>query len=105
MLTSRCVSGPSILVGNIYELHTPDDGAGQVYDYNIITTRNEMLSFSVKACNDAHILLQSVPGSTQAKSFEVVLGGYNNTRSDIRDGVLVNILHFCDIVASVYLNI
>ena len=70
-------------------MHTPDDGTRHSYDYNIVTTRDEVITFSVQACNDAHILLQSVPGSIDAKCFEIVLGAYDNTRSDIREGFWV----------------
>jgi hypothetical protein len=70
--------------GNIYELHTRDDGNAYQYNYSIITVWDERLSFSVKACNDAHIMLQTVPGSTTDKHFEIVIGGWSNTRSAIR---------------------
>lgn len=71
-------------------MHTPDDGDRHSYDYNIVTIRDDVITFTVQACNDAHILLQSVPGSIEAKCFEIVLGGYENTRSDIREGFWVS---------------
>jgi hypothetical protein len=74
-----------IILGNIYEFHTPDDGSSYEYKYNVITTSDDKLSFTVKACNDAHIMLQTVPGNTDATHFEIVIGGWSNSRSAIRD--------------------
>jgi Farnesoic acid 0-methyl transferase len=74
-----------LFVGNIYEFHTPDDGSSYEYRYNVLTTADDKLSFTVKACNDAHIMLQTVPGNNDATHFEIVIGGWSNTRSAIRD--------------------
>ena len=78
--------------GNLYELHTPDDGSRHVYDYNVLTTRDDVLTFSVQACNDAHVLIQSVPGSIDAKCFEIVLGCCENTQSQLREGFWVSLV-------------
>ena len=82
----------NVFVGNFYELHTPDDGPAYQYTYNVLTTRDDKLSFMVKACNDAHIMLQTVPGSTTDAHFEIVIGGWANERSAIknRQGVSEN---------------
>jgi Farnesoic acid 0-methyl transferase len=71
-------------VGNIYEMHTPDDGSNYDYTYHTLIPKDDRLSFSVKGCNDAHIMTQTVPGSTVDKHFEIVIGGWTNTRSAIR---------------------
>jgi hypothetical protein len=73
------------IAGNVYELHTPDGGSYYEYTYNVLTVTNDRLSFSIKACNDAHIMLQTVPGSIVDRHFEIVIGGWSNTRSAIRD--------------------
>ena len=78
------------LAGNVYELHTPDSGQSYAYTFSVITFWDERLSFNVKACNDAHIMLQTVPGSTVDKHYEVVIGGWSNTRSVIRSSQQVN---------------
>lgn len=82
-----------IISDNVYELQTPDDGQDYKYVYNLITTSSHTLIFWVKACNDAHILLQSIPGSMTDQAFEIVIGGWGNTRSVLRDKKGVYTLH------------
>ena len=69
----------------MYEFHTPDTGNSQQYVYNIITSKKEVISFKLKACNDGHVALQTVPGSSDDPMYEIVFGGYSNTRSEIRE--------------------
>jgi Farnesoic acid 0-methyl transferase len=57
----------------------------------VITFWDERVIFNVKACNDARIMLQTIPGSTVDKHYEVVIGGWSNTRSVIRSSQQVNI--------------
>jgi hypothetical protein len=40
----------------------------------------------VRACTDAVITLETVPGNPTVKAYQVVLGADMNTRSLIRDG-------------------
>ena len=47
-----------------------------------------MQVFTVKSCSDAHIALSSIPGDTTQKTYEIVLGGWSNTKSVIRIGRL-----------------
>ena len=42
--------------------------------------------FKVKACNDAHVQLSQVMANLDTNLYEIVLGGYKNTKSDLRDG-------------------
>lgn len=84
-------------VGNVWELHTPDDGSNYKYTYNTFTTHGHIISFEVNACNDAHVLLQSVPGSSDDSCYEIVIGGWSNTKSVIRNGYRVSILSIDDI--------
>ena len=45
------------------------------------------LTFMIKAKSDAHIALSANYGELHKKTIEVVIGGENNTRSMIKDGV------------------
>ena len=42
-------------------------------------------SFSVKACSDVHVALANIPGEGTFMTYEIVLGGWGNTKSVIRD--------------------
>ena len=45
------------------------------------------IQFGVKGCNDAHILLSNnLYDSTSENIYEIVIGGYSNTLTDIRHG-------------------
>ena len=43
------------------------------------------MSYSVKACNDAHLLLAETKSSTE-RSYETVIGSYQNEKTEIRRG-------------------
>ena len=61
-----------------YQFYTPYE-----FKYHLIqkSTKATSISFRVKCYNDAHILL-----TDGEREFEVVLGGWANTKSVIRDG-------------------
>jgi len=44
------------------------------------------VTFRVRAGADAHVALSTVYGDTDRKTYELVIGGWNNTRSAIRYG-------------------
>ena len=64
-------------------LYTPSD-----YNYKhgwIEVGDRTTILFQVRACNDVQIALTAFPGDTSKKTYEVVLGFNNNTKSAIRD--------------------
>jgi hypothetical protein len=58
-----------------------------IYDYSqfymTVNGRTHVV-FTVKACNDAHIALSTIPGNFATLTMEFVIGGWSNTRSAIR---------------------
>lgn len=66
-------------------------GTSDQYDYKVIGREfitvpgdETFMLFQVEACNDAHILLMQ-SNSTTDDIYEIVIGGWNNTRSLIRE--------------------
>src|SRR6218665_363284 len=61
-----------------------------VYDYQYLpevpVSRKTHVAFRVHAAADAHIALSHVYGDTDRRTYEIVLGGWNNTKSAIRYG-------------------
>ncbi|CAH1798336.1 unnamed protein product [Owenia fusiformis] len=54
----------------------------------IIVNGNTVIKFNVKACNDAHLLLQKTPGDTNNELYHIVIHGWaGNPKSVIRDGM------------------
>lgn len=51
----------------------------------LLQSQKSYVKFGVKTCNDA-ILALSANMTTSINTWEVVIGGYNNTQSDIRPG-------------------
>ncbi|CAC5411835.1 unnamed protein product [Mytilus coruscus] len=52
--------------------------------YGIIPGLNDQLEFKVMACSDISVLLSSSPDLNSTDHYDVVLGGFNNGRSEIR---------------------
>ena len=77
--------------GNKYHLLTRDAYDANVYRKNVISPREKSFVFGVKACNDAHLALTAIAGDPTQKTYEIVIGGYGNTRSEIRDGMQVGL--------------
>ncbi len=48
--------------------------------------------FSVQACKSVHIALSSIPGVTDALTYEILLGGLTNNVVEIKDGVQGNVV-------------
>jgi len=61
-----------------------------VYDYQYLpevpVSKKSSVTFRVRAAADAHIALSNVYGDTERRTYEIVLGGWNNTKSVIRFG-------------------
>ena len=74
------------LSGNKYHFATPDE---YTYQRATISPKRNNFLFSVQACNDAHVTLSTNVGDTNSLTYEVVIGGFENTRSVLRDGVQV----------------
>lgn len=70
------------IVGDTYSVFTQSDYR---YDYTWVQPTGSSVEFRVRTCNDGHILLSSSLLDV-ADGYEIVLGGYDNTRSDIRRG-------------------
>ena len=45
------------------------------------------MSFRVRACHDAHVLLSEQPGITNVTTYEIIIGGWKNTQSVIRRAI------------------
>ena len=63
--------------------YTPQD-----YHYNhawrTVQARSSV-SFKVRACNDAHVLFAKTQGVTTIDAYELLIGGWSNTKSVLRD--------------------
>ena len=53
------------------------------------------LTFRVQACNDVHLGLSDVPVGDSTANYEVVIGGWSNSKSAIRKPSLVNYIFIC----------
>jgi farsoic acid methyltransferase len=59
-----------------------------VYDYNqfyFTVYERTNITFSVKACNDVHIALSTIPNIFEQQVMEFVIGGWMNSKSAIRN--------------------
>ena len=73
---------------NEFQVYTPGE-----YSYTrvFLAKQDQAFRFSFKGCKDAHIFLQAnafetTGGTEKTPGYEIVLGGYENTESDIRNG-------------------
>jgi len=61
-----------------------------VYDYQylpeVAVSKKSHVTFRVRAGADAHVALSMMYGDTDRKTYELVLGGWNNSRSAVRYG-------------------
>ena len=66
------------LSGNVFSITTP----GNSYDYtkNLIAPRETYFEFDVIACSDVHLALAENVMNVADKSYEIVIGGWDNTR-------------------------
>lgn len=69
---------------------TPD--SYDSYKKNILFTDSDSVMFSVQAGNDAFIELSSVPGVYSSDTFEILIGGANNAKSEIRSAPMGTIV-------------
>lgn len=68
----------SIHTENTYHYH-------YLHDLGLDVTTTSSVTFTVKACNDAHIALSSVKGDDSKDTYEIVIGGWWDSQSVIRD--------------------
>ena len=57
------------------------------YAYNtswVDVVGKSSMVFQVKACSDVHLALARIPGEAQVQAYEVVIGGWENSKSVIR---------------------
>lgn len=68
-------------------MHTPDEYLYKdVSDLDINIDLLQSIVFHVRACNDAHVgLFKSLPSPNIRRFYEIVIGGWGNTKSVIRD--------------------
>ncbi|ELU12989.1 hypothetical protein CAPTEDRAFT_114549 [Capitella teleta] len=57
------------------------------YNYTWFVTERTSISFKVKTCADAHLALSTDPMDVSTNTYEVIIGGWENTRSSIRRGI------------------
>jgi len=79
----------SHVVENFITVMTP-----AVYDYQylpeVAVSKKSHVTFRVRAGADAHVALSTMYGDTDRKTYELVLGGWNNSRSAVRYAHVVN---------------
>ena len=70
--------------GNTYSVHT-----SKRYDYAYawITVLSQNITFTVRACRDAHIALSKTRENVRADTYEIVIGGWGNSKAVIRRAV------------------
>jgi hypothetical protein len=56
----------------------------QLYNYGVIPTEEKSLKFHIKACKNAYVLLSATVDLVSPDYYEVVIGGYDNSRMIIR---------------------
>ncbi len=67
--------------GNTYTIYTrPDHDYGRL----AVHSSHKYFAFRVRTCMDAHVGLMPFMEPQLAQYYEVVIGGYANTKSDIR---------------------
>ena len=80
-----------LLLGNTFLVLTD---TASFNDHAWITPWRKTLEFEVTACEDARLLLGSVPGQRYDQyAHEIHLGGWDNTQSAIHRGAQVNMVH------------
>lgn len=73
-----------LFLGNTYSIFTQSSFQ---YNYTWIQPYNNYLTFKVRTCNDAHILLSNtLLDTSETNSYEIVFGAFENTRTVIRQG-------------------
>lgn len=73
-----------LLAGNTYSVFTNNDYR---FNYTWLQPAANHLAFNVRTCDNVHLLLStSLMNVSSEVSYEVVIGGYDNTISDIRRG-------------------
>ena len=66
-------------------VRTPDEGLNHKYESTWFAPKEEYFQFTFQGCNDLHVALCEVPEVYEANCYEIVVGGWDNTRSAIRD--------------------
>ncbi len=65
-----------------------------VYERIMLHTTNVYITFTVRTCEDAHIGLFELVGDD--RFYEIVIGGYANSRSDIRKQPLSGVVAYAE---------
>lgn len=68
----------NLTTGNDYKYH-------YMHDQGLDITGQTSIVFQVMNCNDAHVALSQTKGDDAHNTYEIVLGGWGNTQSVIRD--------------------
>lgn len=76
-VSTICVCFCTLVDGDLYTVYTPNEDRA----YNTwIAPKQESFLFEVEACSDVHLMLSPTPGFVDATNYEVVIGGWTNTR-------------------------
>ena len=68
------------------------DGTYDYERYHVVTSGRTHMAFTLQACSDSHVGLSEVPGLASYNMYEVVIGGWENSKSVIRRQVQGTIL-------------
>ncbi|KAK3581827.1 hypothetical protein CHS0354_007229 [Potamilus streckersoni] len=76
--SANTVTNQSFNTGDDYVYH-------YLRDLGIDITGHSSITFSVQACNDAHVALSQTKGNDNVDTYEIVIGGWADSQSVIRD--------------------
>ena len=80
---------PTAFLGEVFYLTTPRAWTNFNEVWRTFNTDKLFLIIHIKACADLHLMLTMAKGSITDAAIDVVIGGWDNTKSVIRTGVRI----------------